>query len=185
MIDYPFYRPTPEELTAFITSRAMGRLITANASGRPQVGLYPFVMHGDAVELHVVKTDAQAADMRENAQVVFEVDEVLSFVPSYFEHPENARTADHYYRAAMIEGEARIDNEPGAVAAHLRRLLERYQPERGYREVTATDAMYAPAVARLVMIRIHPTRCWGKFKEGQQLSPEDRAHVAKALRLRP
>jgi predicted FMN-binding regulatory protein PaiB len=50
--------------------------------------------------------------------------------------------------------------------------------------VTATDPMYAPAVVRLVMIRIQPTRVWGKFKLGQQLSPEDRDRVSRALRIR-
>jgi predicted FMN-binding regulatory protein PaiB len=44
--------------------------------------------------------------------------------------------------------------------------------------------MYAPAVVRLVMIRIQPTRVWGKFKLGQQLSPDDRERVVRALRIR-
>jgi predicted FMN-binding regulatory protein PaiB len=184
VIDYPFYRPTAAELAAFIANQRMGRLITANAEGCPHIGLYPFVTDGDAVEVHLVKGDGQVADIRENPKVVFEVDELLAFVPSYFEHPESGQGADHYYRTAIIEGEARIANEPDAVVDHLNRLITRYQPERGYRTVTATDPMYAPGVARLVMIRIEPTRVWGKFKVGQQLSPELHERVAHALRMR-
>jgi predicted FMN-binding regulatory protein PaiB len=184
VIDYPFYRPTPTELAAFIASQRMGRLVTANAEGCPHIGLYPFVTDGDAVEVHLVKGDGQVADIRQNARVVFEVDEILAFVPSYFEHPESGQRADHYYRTAIIEGEARIASEPDAVADHLNRLIARYQPEQGYRTITATDPMYAPGVARLAMIHIEPTRVWGKFKMGQQLSSEDRERVAHALRMR-
>jgi predicted FMN-binding regulatory protein PaiB len=184
MIDYPFYRPTPAELAEFVASQTMGRFITVSADGRPHVGLYPFVTVGDAIELHLVKGDAQVSDIRQNAEVVFEVDEVLSFVPSYFEHPERAQSADHFYRTAIIEGLAHIANGPDAVADHLNRLIARYQPEQGYRPVTATDPMYAPGVARLVMIRIEPTRVWGKFKLGQQLAVEDRVRVSKAIRAR-
>lgn len=184
MIDYPFYRPTPAELTAFIAAQRMGRLVTASADGCPHIGLYPFVPDGDAIELHLVKGDTQVADIRQNAKVVFEVDEILHFVPSYFEHPESGQRADHYYRAVVMEGEAHIAKEPDAVADHLNRLITRYQPERGYREVTSGDPMYASGVVRLVMIRIEPKRVWGKFKMGQQLSPEDRERVAHALRVR-
>jgi uncharacterized protein len=184
MIDYPFYRPTPAELTAFIADQRLGRLVTVSVDGQPHIGLYPFVRVGEAIEIHLVKGDAQVVDMRQNAKVLFEVDEVLSFVPSYFEHPESAQAADHYYRTVMIEGDAHIASEPDAVADHLNRLIARYQPEQGYRPVTASDPMYAAAVPRLVVIRIEPTRMWGKFKEGQQLSVEDRAKVAHAISLR-
>jgi nitroimidazol reductase NimA-like FMN-containing flavoprotein (pyridoxamine 5'-phosphate oxidase superfamily) len=168
VIDYPHYRPTPAELAAFMASQRIGRLVSANAEGCPHIGLYPFVTVGDAVELHLVKGDAQVADIRENPKVVFEVDEILTFMPSYLEHPESAQRADHYYRSVIIEGEAHIANEPDVVADHLSRLVMRYQPEGGYRPVTAADPMYEPGVARLVMIRIEPTRVWGKFKLGQQ-----------------
>lgn len=168
MIDYPYYRPSPAELTAFIEAQRMGRLVTADATGRPHIGLYPFVMNGEAVEVHLVKGDAQVADLRANPQVVFEVDEILTFVPSYLEHPESAQAADHYYRAAIVEGEASVSSDPEMVAAHLRRLVARYQPERGYREVTATDPLYAPALSRLATVRIQPARVWAKFKMGQQ-----------------
>ena len=168
MIDYPFYRPTPDEAAAFIASQRMGRLVTASADGCPHIGLYPFVPVGDAVELHLVKGDMQVGDIRQNAKVVFEVDEILAFMPSYLEHPESGQKADHFYRTVIVEGEARIAQEPEAVADHLNRLITRYQPEGGYRPVTATDPMYTPGVGRLVMIRVEPTRVWGKFKLGQQ-----------------
>ena len=168
MIDYPYYRPTPTELAAFIAGQGMGRLVTANAEGCPHIGLYPFVTDGDAVEVHLVKGDGQVADIRQNPRVVFEVDEILSFMPSYLEDPESGQKADHHYRAAMIEGEAHIADEPDAVAEHLGRLIARYQPEGRYRPIDASDPMYTPGVARLVMIRVEPTRVWAKFKLGQQ-----------------
>ena len=170
MIDYPYYRPTPAELSGLIAAQRLGRLVTVSAEGCPHIGLYPFVPVGDTVELHLVKGDVQVADMRQNAKVVFEVDEVLSFMPSYLEHPESAQYADHYYRTAIVEGQAHVVNEPAAIADHLNRLITRYQPEGRYRPVTANDPMYAPAVVRLVMISIEPTRMWGKFKLGQPKS---------------
>jgi transcriptional regulator len=184
MIDYPYYRPSEAELTAFIAAQTLGRLVTANSSGCPHIGLYPFLTDGEAVEVHLVKTDAQISDLRQNPQVVFEVDEVLTFVPSYLEHPESAQAADHYYRCAIIEGQARVSNDPEAIADHLRRLVARYQPERGHREVTASDPLYAPALTRLAMIRIQPSRVWAKFKHGQQVPAEHRSQVSRGLRAR-
>ena len=168
MIDYPYYRPTPDERTSFVAAQGMGRLVTVSAEGRPHIGLYPFVTVGEAIELHLVKGDAQVVDMRQNANVVFEVDEVLSFVPSYVEHPESAQAADHHYRTVIFEGEAHIEHEAASVADHLNRLISRYQPEQGYRPVSAIDPLYIPGIARLVMIRIDPTHVWAKFKLGQQ-----------------
>lgn len=171
MIDYPYYRPTAAELTALIAAQRLGRLVTVGAEGQPHIGIYPFVTNGDAIELHLVKGDSQVTDVRQNIKVIFEVDEVLSFVPSYLEHPESGQHADHYYRTAIVEGAARITTEAEVVADHLGRLIARYQPEGGYRPITHTDPMYAPGVARLAMIRIEPTRVWGKFKLGQQPRP--------------
>lgn len=184
MIDYPYYRPSEAELSAFVATQTLGRLVTANASGGPHIGLYPYVTDGTAVEVHLVKNDAQIGDLRQNPQVVFEVDEVLTFVPSYLEHPESAQAADHYYRAVIMEGEARVSTDPAAIADHLGRLVARYQPERGYRAVTVDDPMYAPALARLAMVRIQPVRVWAKFKIGQQVPAEHRDQVARGLRAR-
>ena len=184
MIDYSFYQPTPKELAAFVATQRMGRLVTASRAGQPTVGLYPYLTDGDAIELHLVKRDTQVANIRENPRIVFEVDEVLSYVPSYFEDPDNGTRADNYYRVAILEGSAQLTDDADALADHLRRLIARYQPEGKHRVVTAADPMYASGIAQLVMIRLQPTRSWGKFKLGQQRPAAEREYIAQALRSR-
>jgi predicted FMN-binding regulatory protein PaiB len=162
----------------------MGRLVTASPTGVPHIGLYPYWQGDGVVELHLHKDDEQLVDLAANDRCVFEVDEVLAVVPSYWVHPENAVMATAYHRSVLFDCTATTTADPEVLANQQRRILERYQPEGRYRPVEASDPMYRGMIGMLVAVRLEVSRRRAKFKLAQNRTPELRAKVVRELRAR-
>ena len=185
MIFHDIYTNIPaDELERFVHAQELGRLVTVAADGTPHLGLYPFTYDGEAFEIHLVRTDEQTADLRARPRCMFEVDEVLATIPSYWVDPENAIMATAYHRTVMFECEATVSGDPVELAAQQMRLLARYQPEGGFRPVTAEDPMYRGAILHIAAVRLDIRARRAKFKLAQNRPPEVRAKIADALRKR-
>src|SRR5215813_951049 len=89
-----------------------------------------------------------------------------------------------YHRTVIFECVATIDEDPAAIAAQQQRLLDRYQPEGGYRKLDPQDPLYRGALNQLAAVRLRITRCRPKFKLGQNRPPEARRAVVAELRRR-
>jgi len=172
------------EVERFVRAQELGRLVTAGADGPPHIGLYPFVWDGRTIDLHLVAKDEQVADLEARPRCLFEVDEVLGVIPSYWVHREYAGSATAYHRTVVFECAATVARDPAAVAAQQARLLERYQPEGGFRPLDPSDPLYKGALAQLAAVRLEVERVRVKFKLGQNRPPETRRKVAEQLRLR-
>jgi predicted FMN-binding regulatory protein PaiB len=174
----------PTEIERFVQAQELGRLITAGPDGTPHVGLYPFVREGDVVDLHLVRDDELVVDLKARPRCVFELDEVLGVIPSYWVHAEYAGSATAYHRTVIFECAATVLEDPAAVAAQQVRLLARYQPEGGFRAVRPDDPLYQGALQRLAAVRLRVERIRVKFKLGQNRPPEARRRVIAELRQR-
>lgn len=185
MIFHGYYSDVPDaELDRFVDSQELGRLITVGADGTPHVGLYPFVRDGGAVDLHLVQADEQIADLDARPRCVFEVDEALAVIPSYWVHPEYGGSATAYHRTVIFECVAAVTRDPRAVAAQQVRLLARYQPEGGFRALSPDDPLYRGALAQLAAVRLEITTRRAKFKLGQNRPAEARRRIIGELRKR-
>jgi transcriptional regulator len=185
MIFHGYYSDVPEvDIEQFVDAQEMGRLVTVGADGTPHIGLYPFVRDAGALDLHLVRTDEQVTDLRARSRCVFEVDEVLAVIPSYWVHKEYAGAATAYHRTVIFECDATIVGDPDAVAAQQRRLLARYQPEGGFRHVDAMDPLYRDVIAQLAAIRLAVIGRRVKWKLAQNRPPEARRAVIAELRRR-
>jgi predicted FMN-binding regulatory protein PaiB len=185
MIFHDYYGEIPaEELERFVAAQEMGRLVTVGEDGMPHLGLYPFVREGAAIDLHLVRADEQVADLRARPRCLFEVDEVLGVIPSYWVHAEYAGSATAYHRTLIFECTAAVVETPAAVAAQQVRLLQRYQPEGGYRTLAVDDPLYRGALAQLAAVRLTVERARVKFKLGQNRPPEARLRIIAELRER-
>jgi predicted FMN-binding regulatory protein PaiB len=185
MIFHDYYTDIPEAaVQRLVESQELGRLVTVGPDGMPHIGLYPFVHDGRTVDLHLVRADEQVADLRERPACVFEVDEVLGVIPSYWVHPQYAGSATAYHRTVIYECVASVVEDPEAIAAQQRRLLDRYQPEGGYRPLDPADPLYRGALAQLAAVTLRITRRRPKFKLGQNRPPETRRGVIAELRRR-
>ena len=162
----------------------MGRLVTVGADGTPHIGLYPFAYDGATVEVHLQRADAQLADLAANRRCLFEVDEVLAIIPSYWVHPESAVAATAYHRTVILTCEAVVSNDADTLVEQQTRLLARYQPEGGFRPVSADDPLYRGAIDFIAAVTLTVTACESKFKLGQNRPPAVRLNVAEELRRR-
>ncbi|HSQ01433.1 MAG TPA: FMN-binding negative transcriptional regulator [Candidatus Dormibacteraeota bacterium] len=185
MIHYDYYADIPREtIDAFVREQEMGRLVTVSADGVPHIGLYPFAYDGGAVEVHLNRADAQLADLAARARCLFEVDEILGIIPSYWVHPESAVMATAYHRTVIFECAATVSHDADELAAQQMRLLARYQPEGGFRPVAPGDPLYRGAIDFIAAVRLEITAVQVKFKLGQNRPPAARRRVIDELRRR-
>ncbi len=140
MIYYDIYADIPfETVKAFVFERELGRLVTVSPEGLPHIGLYPFVYEGNTIEMHFNRADEQLVDLKARPRCVFEVDEVLGVIPSYWVHPEDGVMATAYHRTVVFECEATVSTDAAVLAEQQTRLLARYQPEGGFRLVAPDE----------------------------------------------
>jgi uncharacterized protein len=185
VIFHDIYTDVPDaELERFVHAQELGRLVTVAADGTPHLGLYPFTYEGGAFEIHLVRSDEQVVDLRARPRCMFEVDEVLASIPSYWVDPENAIMATAYHRTVMFECDATVSGDAAELAAQQMRLLARYQPEGGFRPVTPDDPMYRGAIHHIAAVRLDVRARRAKFKLAQNRPPEVRARIADELRRR-
>ena len=185
MIYYDYYADIPSgDVELFVREQELGRLVTVSGDGVPHIGLYPFVYAGDVIEMHLVRTDEQAVDLKGRSRCVFEVDEVLGVIPSYWVHPENAVMATAYHRTVIFDCEATVSEEAAVLAEQQMRLLARYQPEKGFRPIAPTDPLYRGAIEFIAAIRLEIRQRHVKFKLGQNRSVPVRKKIIEALHKR-
>jgi predicted FMN-binding regulatory protein PaiB len=185
VIFHDFYAEIPvEEVARFVASQELGRLITVGEDGTPHIGLYPFVGDAEVVDLHLVREDELTADLKVRPRCVFEVDEVLGVIPSYWVSAEYGGSATAYHRTVIFECRALVVEDPAAVAEQQVRLLARYQPEGGFRPLQVDDPLYRGALDKLAAVRLRVERTRVKFKLGQNRSPQARRRIIDELRKR-
>lgn len=185
MIFHAYYADVPTaQVDAFVDAQELGRLITVGADGTPHVGLYPFVRSERTIDLHLVREDEVAVDLRARPRCLFEVDEPLGVIPSYWVHAEYGGSATAYHRTVIFECTASVMEDPALVAEQQRRLLARYQPEGGFRPIDPDDALYRGALRQLAAVSLTVERVRTKFKLGQNRPPETRRKVVQFLRER-
>jgi transcriptional regulator len=173
-----------EAVDRFVDAQELGRLVSVGADGTPHVGLYPFVLGDGGVDLHLVRQDEVAVDLRARPRCVFEVDEVLGVIPSYWVHPEYGGSATAYHRTVIFECVATVLDEPAAIAAQQERLMARYQPEGGFRTIRPEDPLYSGALGQLAAVRLGVERVRTKFKLAQNRPAETRRKIVQLLRER-
>jgi hypothetical protein len=185
VIFYDYYADVPlEKLEAFVDGAELGRLVTVSAEGLPHIGLYPFVYTRGLIEIHLNRADEQLVDLASRPRCVFEVDEVLGVIPSYWIDPEDAVKATAYHQSVIFECQASVSNDAALLAEQQKRLLARYQPEGGFRAVAPDDPIYRGAIRVIAAVRLEITSRRAKFKLAQNRSPQVRADLVRELRKR-
>lgn len=185
MIFHAYYTDVPADaVDRFVDAQELGRLISVGEDGTPHVGLYPFVRSAGAVDLHLVREDEVAVDLRARPRCVFELDEVLGVIPSYWVHQEYGGSATAYHRTVIFECVATVLDDPAAVAAQQVRLMARYQPEGGFRAIRPDDPLYGGALRQLTAVRLDVQGVRTKFKLAQNRPQETRRKIIQLLRER-
>jgi predicted FMN-binding regulatory protein PaiB len=182
---YDYYSDVPAQAQdEFIRRQELGRLVTASAEGQPHIGLYPFVLTGSAIEMHLHRSDEQLADLRANPRCAFEVDEIHGSIPSHWVHAKSAMFATAFHRVVIFECEADVSEDPDVLAGQQQRLMRQYQPEGGYQEVSGGDAMYRGPLGTIAALTLTVRARKVKWKLAQNRDRARREKVIAELRKR-
>lgn len=168
---------------AFVATQRHGTLIAVPPDGFPQTSILPFVKHGDDIELHCVQADPTFAALQANPRVTFLVSDFLAFSRHDWVDPADGARATLNFRAVQYACEAAWSTEPAGVAAALRRLLARYEPDAAYTPIE-DGGFYGPRLRRLAALRLRIVATDAKFKVGPAAPPEVKRRVIAGLRAR-
>ena len=125
------------EWRPFLSANSFGHLVAAGR-GRdvPVVVPTQFLLDGDTVHLHLVRSNPFFAAVAENPRVLLSVAGDWAFIPSAWKAigDEDRRLGipTTYYAAVQLTGTATVHDEresPGTVAAVLRQQLRALQPD--------------------------------------------------------
>jgi len=185
MIFYDYYADIPDDvLNQFVSSQQLGRFVTVNAQGQPNIGLYPFLFLGSTIEMHTHRDDEQLADVRANKKCTFEVDEIHGSIPSHWVHPTNAMFATAYHRTVIFECDAEVSEDHGVLGAQQQRLMDHYQPDGGFKPVSAEHAMYRGPLNQIAALTLTIRGRKVKWKLAQNRDRETRTKLIAELRKR-
>ncbi len=150
----------------------------------PEITPLNYVYTDGRLYFHGSRVGRKMANLRNNANVTFVVAREFALIPSYFTDAEFACPATAFFKSVTIRGKASevLDLEEKVRA--LSALMEKLQPEGGYRQFDLEDPEYRKNVKGVSVVRIDPVEMTAKFKFGQNRKGADWEGTRKGLEAR-
>jgi uncharacterized protein len=120
-----------ETITALLEKSLIGRIATVNQKGIPVIKPVNFLYWNGKVYIHSSLKGEKVKDIRRGSPICFEVDEPIAYVTA----GENSCSANYYFRSIIMKGEAGLVRQEAKKLEILERLMEKYQPEKGYGKI--------------------------------------------------
>jgi uncharacterized protein len=146
----------PKVVQALLERAHVGRLATVNGKGYPVIKPVNFIFRQGRVYFHSSTKGEKMTDLRRKGPVCFEVDEPVAYLAA--QGP--ACGASYYYRSVILKGKAVLVGRREKKEAILLGLMEKYQPEGGYGEISLD------ALGRTTVVEIIPEEITGKENLG-------------------
>lgn len=160
-----------DEARALLARLPHIELASCSTGSDPILRTLDFAVLDDAVVFH----GAPAGEKLEfdGRRAVVAASETVAKIPSYFLDPLRACPATTLYRSVQVHGTVETVHDNAIKARALEALMQKYQPEGGYRPMDHRDPLYAKAIAGLLVMRVPIERIDGKAKLAQNRSPAD------------
>jgi nitroimidazol reductase NimA-like FMN-containing flavoprotein (pyridoxamine 5'-phosphate oxidase superfamily) len=120
-----------ETITAILEKSLVGRIATVNRRGIPVIKPVNFHYWDGKIYIHSSLKGEKVKDIRRGSPICFEVDEPIAYVTA----GESACSASYYFRSIIIKGKALLVRQETKKLEILEKLMEKYQPERGYGKI--------------------------------------------------
>jgi nitroimidazol reductase NimA-like FMN-containing flavoprotein (pyridoxamine 5'-phosphate oxidase superfamily) len=120
-----------ETIAAILKQAPIGRMATVNRKGIPVIKPLNFLYLDGKIYIHSSTRGEKIKDIQRGSPVCFEVDEPIAYRAA----GELACKASYYYRSIIIKGKASLVKDRYKKMKILERMMEKYQPEKGYGEV--------------------------------------------------
>ncbi len=173
------FRAATEVAVELFRSAEVVHLASVTPGGRPVLR----TVHGVVVDGALAWHGAPNGEKTELAGQpgVVSCERIVANVPSHFVDPERACPATTYYESAQAAGPIEVIEDHDEKARALQALMERYQPEGGYRPIVPDDPLYKNAVKNLALWRISLADAVAKVKLGQHKKPHELAAIVEGL----
>jgi transcriptional regulator len=175
-----------DEWRPFVRAQGFGHLVAPGvALDYPVVVPTQFVLDGDEVLAHVASANPVLGALRANPRALVSVAGDWAFVPSDWKAIGDEDPAlgipTTYYAAVQLRGRAAVRDDPGEVAAVLRRQLAVLQPAT---EIADPEQAHGPRLAGIEAVVLQVEDVIAKFKFGGNVDEAHRRAVAARLRER-
>ena len=117
-----------ETIAAILRQASIGRMATVNRKGIPVIKPLNFLYLDGKIYIHSSMKGEKIQDIQRGSPVCFEVDEPVAYRVA----GDAACKAGYYYRSIIIKGAASLVNGRAKKLEILERMMEKYQPEKGY-----------------------------------------------------
>jgi nitroimidazol reductase NimA-like FMN-containing flavoprotein (pyridoxamine 5'-phosphate oxidase superfamily)/N-acetylglutamate synthase-like GNAT family acetyltransferase len=154
------------------------QLASTGREGEPILRTLDFALLDDAIVFHGAPAGEKLGI--EGRPAVVAASETVAKIPSYFVDPERACPATTLYRSVQVHGVVERVDDARTKTRVLDALMRKYQPEGGHRPLD-DEAMYAKAIAGVLVMRMPIAGIDGKAKLGQNRTPPERAKMCVGL----
>jgi nitroimidazol reductase NimA-like FMN-containing flavoprotein (pyridoxamine 5'-phosphate oxidase superfamily) len=138
-----------ETIDAILRQAPVGRIATVNRKGIPVIKPLNFLYLDGNIYIHSSIKGEKIKDIQRGSPICFEVDEPIAYRAA----GGLACKAGYYYRSIIIKGNANLENDPNRKKKILERLMEKYQPEGGYKEISE-EVLKKTAVIKISIYEI-------------------------------
>jgi len=179
-----FYTDDTKTIRDILDSAEVGYLGVNTTEGYPRVVPVNFVRVGEIIYFHGANEGEKYESLKESDRVTFHVNIPLSVIPSYWISVKSAGGATMFFKSVQADGRSFFVEGLSEKATVLQKLMDKYQPEGGYKEIFPDDKMYTNLLKNTAVIGIKPDKITAKIKIGQNYTEERRRALIDKLKER-
>ena len=166
-----------------ILDRAEYGTLAVSEEKTPYAAPVNFVRIGEDIYFHGALSNRKMKALKNNPKVSFSVVESYAVIASFFSTTEgSACPATHFFKSVSINGTASLVESRKEKAAIFTALMEKLQPEGGYRPFE--DAGYDRVLQSTAVVKVSPESIRAKCKFGQHLDEQRFAMILEHLEER-
>ena len=139
-----------------VRTAPVGYLGMITPDGWPRVVPMNFVVDDRTIYFHGAADGEKFEVLKKSPRVTFSIDLAYSVIPSYWISKKNAGGATMYYKSALVKGRCIVVEDINEKVTVLKLLMEKYQNEGGYQELTADSKTYRGLLKATAIFRIDP-----------------------------
>ena len=172
-----------EPINEVLKTAEIGYLSFNGPDGWPRVTPLNFVYDG-RILWHGAIAGERFDCLKHDPRATFVAVSALLYLPSHLLSEENATAATAAFKSVLVRGRCQSIEDPEEKCSIINRLMEKYQPEGRFKEISPKDPMYEKVLRATGVYALTAEEVSGKFKFCQNKSKEDRQKIVAKLKNR-
>jgi nitroimidazol reductase NimA-like FMN-containing flavoprotein (pyridoxamine 5'-phosphate oxidase superfamily) len=170
-----------EPINEVLKTAEIGYLSFNGPDGWPRVTPLNFVYDG-RILWHGAIAGERFDCLKHDPRATFVAVSAQLYLPSHLISEENATAATAAFKSVLVRGRCQSIEDPEEKCSILNRLMEKYQPEGRFKEISPKDPMYEKVLRATGVYALTAEEVSGKFKFCQNKSKEDRQKIVAKLK---